>query len=316
MEKNNNTLDVGSIEDIVEIWDYYFDNMCIERVGKKHALISLPQNKSINIKNLNFVELVELTNNILKGYVKIIDLPENSSSWNDRLKSLADIFFSKYGIILYVDKDKKIHLSNVSTELQNQLIRKHGRNISIINEIESLITNSKYDEALNKCNGIIGDSNTIGLAYYYIGEICLAQNKKQEAINAFYLAYNNDHNRIESLSNIASIYFNEADYQKAIEIYQSIQDEKGYDVKIWSNIGICYNRLMLYDKAIECFNKGILMDPNDAFPYYNLGVSYFMMKQYDLFRVNMEKAIEIDPTNKIYSVEYQKCLQHIGFDEN
>ena len=130
----------------------------------------------------------------------------------------------------------------------------------------------------------------------------------QNAIEAFLKAFNNDYKRIESLDGIAAIYFKRGEYGKSIETYNSIQDEKGYDGRIWCDIGICYIRLKQYEKAVEYFEKEIAFDQTDAFPYYNKGVAYFMMGQYELAKACMEKAIELDPENEIYKHELLRCF--------
>ncbi len=73
----------------------------------------------------------------------------------------------------------------------------------------------------------------------------------EEAINAFNKAYQEDYKRIQSLDGIASSYYRVGNYIKAIEIYEAIQDEKGYDGKIWCDIGICYNAMDQCEKLFD-----------------------------------------------------------------
>jgi len=311
MDQHNDTIEIGSLESITEIYDYYFEDMIIERNGKKSLMISLPEKKVLNIQDFGFVELVELAYSILEGFTELQGIPDGSVTWNDKLKNIADLLSSKFGVTFYVDDNKNIKLLNVSTDLMNQLDGKCHFQGRIASEIEALIDKKEYDEALAVCNRVNKNPKLIGLANYYMGEIYSHRNMNSEAKQAYYNAHENDYKSIEALDHIAAIHFRHGDYEKAIETYRIIQDEKGFDVRIWNNIGVCYNRSGLYKQAIDCFDKGKLMEENDPELYYNSGVSYYMMKQYDAFRKNMERAIELDPANEIYKDEFHKCEQHI-----
>ncbi|MBQ6480307.1 MAG: tetratricopeptide repeat protein, partial [Anaerolineaceae bacterium] len=162
------------------------------------------------------------------------------------------------------------------TELLEQSHEKHkkaeeSRRFEI--KIEDLIKAGKNDEAFSECLDSIEDCLVCGIANYYLGKIYLMRGQFEEAVETFYKSYLNDYKRIESLDEIASIYFQQTEYEKAIAMYNAIQDEKGYDDRIWCNIGICYIHLKQYNKAIEYFDKGISADKNDAFLFYNKGVS-------------------------------------------
>lgn len=43
MKDNNNTIDIGNIEDITEIYDYYFKDLLIEKTGKNSIIFTLPK---------------------------------------------------------------------------------------------------------------------------------------------------------------------------------------------------------------------------------------------------------------------------------
>ena len=315
MRDYNNTLAVGSLEDITEIYNYYFDDMSIERYGSKGMMFSLPESRTFETRDLDFFELEELVLNILGGTVELTGLPENSDTWDKKLKHIADLFYSKYGVILHVDENKNIFLSNMSQELLNQSherykhLEKQGQ---FEKQIERLLTEGKINEACEDCLKALKDEQVSGAASYYLGKVYSLRGQYQEARDAFHKSFLRDYKRIESLDGVASTYFRCGEYEKAIDTYNAIQDEKGYDCRIWCNIGICYIRLKEYEKAIEYFDKGIAVDAKDAFPYYNKGVSLYMLKQYSQAKENMEKAIELDPQNEIYKQEYEKCMRH-GF---
>ena len=318
MKEHNNTLAVGSLEDITEIYNYYFDDMSIERQGNKRMMISLPEIRTFRTEDLSFFELEDLVLNILMGTVKLTGLPEDSDTWDKKLKHLSDLFYSKYGVILHVDENKNIFLSNMSQDLliQSQDRYKHlKKQEQFEKHIESLLIKGKTDEAYEKCLKVLKDERISGAASYYLGKIYSLREQFPEARNAFHKSFFSDYKRIESLDGVASTYFKCEEYEKAIDTYNAIQDEKGYGCRIWCNIGICHIRLKNYERAVEFFNKGIASNPLDAFPYYNKGVALYMLKQFNNAKENMEKAMELDPQNEMYKQEYIKCMHH-GFSRN
>ena len=311
MQKYGNVLSIGSLEDIAEVFDYYFDDMSIERYGSKSILFSLPKAINNQIGEMDFFELEDLLFNILRGTVQLKNVPDKCDTWDKKLKFLADLFYAKYGVLLHVDENKNVFLYNMPQELLYQI---HERNKTIEQrtqfekEAEGLLNQRRFNDAIDSCLKLCEDKQLFPVAYYYLGRVYSMQEKGQNAIDAFLKAFNNDYKRIESLDGIAAIYFRREEYGKAIETYNSIQGEKGYDGWIWCDIGICYIRLKQYEKAVEYFEKGIAFDQTDAFPYYNKGVAYFMMGQYELAKACMEKAIELDPENEIYKHELLRCF--------
>ena len=311
MREHNNTIAVSSMEDITDIKDYYFDDMTVQRWGNNGLLYSLPVSKEFQIEEMDFFELEDLLLNILGGTVKLQGLPEEWDTWDKKLQYLSDVIFKKYGVLVHVDEEKNVFFSNMTPDLKERQKERHKPDIEkdrYSKRIEGLINDKRLDEARTECLSACTNKLLFGIANYYLGKICSVQNKNQEAISYFQLAYKSDYKRIESLSEIASIYFRQGDYLAAIEMYNVVQDEKGYDCRIWCNIGICYIRLKQYDKAIEFFDKGIGIDEKDSFPYYNKGVALFLSNQHEEARSCMEKAIELDPNNDFYKQEYQKCF--------
>ena len=311
MQEHNNTLAVGSLEDITEIYNYYFDDMSIERYGSKGMLFSLPESKTLKIEDMSFFELEDLLFNILRGTVEMTGIPKEWTTWEEKLKPLADLFYSKYGVILHVDENRNVSLFNMSQELLNQSRERYEhleKRAQFEKHIESLLTGRKKDEAREECLKALEDEQISGVASYYLGIVYLVQSQYQEARDAFQKSFLSDYKRIESLDGVASSYFRCGEYEKAIDTYNAMQDEKGYDCRIWCNIGICYIRLHEYQKAIEYFDKGIEANKEDSFPYYNKGVALYMLKECGLAKASMEKAIELEPENALYKGEYQRCF--------
>ena len=311
MAENNNTISIGSLEDITSIYEYYYDDMSMERWGSKGLLFSLPKPEERQLQDLSYFELEDLLFNILRGTVELNGIPEDWDTWDKKLKPIKDLFLTKFGVLLHVDESKNVSFFNMSQDLLSQSHERYRNSIKCAqfkDQINILINKESFDEAQAVCISVSEDKVLCGPANYYLGKVLSVQQKDTEAIKAFKKSFDNDYKRIESLDGIAAIHFRAGDYLEAIKWYNLVQDEKGYDGRIWCNIGICHIRLKQYKEAIEYFDKGISADINDAFPYYNKGVALYMLKENECAKACMEKAIELDPDNEIYKQEYRKSF--------
>ena len=120
MQEHNNTIAVGSLEDITDIYNYYFDDLSIEKYGNKGLMFSLPESKTYQIQDMDFFELEDLLFNILRGTVELKGISEGCDTWEDKLKPIIDLFYSKFGVVLRVDERKNVYLYNMSPDLINR----------------------------------------------------------------------------------------------------------------------------------------------------------------------------------------------------
>ena len=311
MLKNNNIIDIGDVSDIVEIYDYYFQDMKIERRGNKSAMFTLPKSKEQSIYTFGFFELYDLLSNILCGTVKIIGISDRAT-WQEKLKIITDLFYKKYGVIVYVDENKRINMYNLSDDLIKKMDEYNHIPIER-NKFEKIIIdmmrNNNNTDALKLCDNKREDKILKGAAYYYMGRIYKNMGKKEEAIETFNKAYLQDYKPVESLDGIASVYFGNREYDKAIEMYEQIQDVKGYDPMIYANMSVCYMNGNNYSKAIECLNKAEAIDNSKAYIYYNRGFAYYKIKEYENAEKDMHRATILAPNNEHYISEYNRLFK-------
>ena len=306
----NELFEIESLEDITEINDYYFEDMKIERCGNKGIMFSLSESKKFDLKDLNFFDCLDLIRNILAGRVEIINGPDKTSTWNEKLKPLLELMEEKFGAIVTVDESKFISLRILNPELQKQFderINSDKKSVFSM-KMKRLLAESRIDEVIDECviSQVIPELKWI--SFFYLAKAYYEKRQLDDAIRAYLTSYENDCMRIESLDGIASIYVFQGNYKKAIETYIAIQEEKGYDPKIYGNIGICYLNLNQLDDAIESFDKGLQIDNKDAFLHYNLGVVLYKKKLFGLSKECMTRAIELEPGKEKYRQEFNKLF--------
>ena len=128
-----------------------------------------------------------------------------------------------------------------------------------------------------------------------------------------------DPNYSPALNNIAVIFSNLKEHQKAKDCYEkAIAIDPNY-AAAHNNLGIIFKELRENQKAKECYEKAISIDPNYANAHNNLGIIFKELRENQKAKDCYEKAIAIDPNyaaahNNLGSIfkelgEYQKAKE-------
>lgn len=108
--------------------------------------------------------------------------------------------------------------------------------------------------------------------------------------------------------NVAAIYTNRGDYEKAIPYFQKA-GEAGSDNAINNMIGFCYGNLGNMDRAIEYMLKSVESgEDNGGTNYKNLGILYYRSKEYDKALEYLPKALELGHFDGAYLLA--KCYRY------
>ena len=101
-------------------------------------------------------------------------------------------------------------------------------------------------------------------------------------------------NHSQTLNNIAVIFTNLKEYQKAKECYQkAIKINPNYQAA-HNNLGIIFKELKNYQKAKECYEKAIEINPSYADAHNNLGIIFKEEEENQKAKECYEKTIEIN----------------------
>lgn len=312
LKKYGNRINIGSLDDITSISDYYYDDMQIYRYGNKSLMISLPQPKNLDIHKMNLSELCGLLENIVVHKTVSLIVPEDhkDASYTEQIKLLLDIFRDKYNIMVDISNGSinMFAFNDKPNSELDKLIMNSDKNALWRNNAELVLKENGARALLDICEKAFQNKDVRKVAYYYAGLANYKLKNLQTAMDCFSASYRMDYLPIDSLSSIASILCENKQYSDAIGIYRKIQECKGFDDRVFGNIGICYIHLGDYENAVDMFLKEIEMNPNDAYPYYNLGVAYYRMGQKTESKALMERAISIDANNEFYVKEYNKAF--------
>ncbi|MFC2156256.1 protein kinase [Acidobacteriota bacterium] len=98
--------------------------------------------------------------------------------------------------------------------------------------------------------------------------------------------------------NLALIYSDSGDKDKAIERYEISRENKNLSLIGYGNLASVYREINSYDKARDVLEESLEMYPNRAVPYRDLARHYFMEGKYDLALAEIEKAFALEPKSR------------------
>jgi Tfp pilus assembly protein PilF/MoaA/NifB/PqqE/SkfB family radical SAM enzyme len=130
----------------------------------------------------------------------------------------------------------------------------------------------------------------------------------------------NNPNHSGALNNIAIIFTNLKDYQKAINFYEKAIEINPNYAAAHNNLGAIFKELGELKKAKNCYEKAIEINPNYADAHNNLGAIFKKLGEFEKAKNCYEKAIEINPNyadahnnlGKVYKLIYnhKKSVEH------
>ena len=98
--------------------------------------------------------------------------------------------------------------------------------------------------------------------------------------------------------NLGVAWYENGDYEKAIECYNRSVSLSPDFVEAFNNLGVAYAKQGDYGKAIECYTEATRKNPYYATPFSNIGVAFYRMGYLQEAVGYFEKAIEADPKYK------------------
>lgn len=92
-------------------------------------------------------------------------------------------------------------------------------------------------------------------------------------------------------------YYNDEEYDKAIEIFKKAIELNPNEYLNWQWLGRSYYERYDEENALNSLLKAVELNPNDDSNWYWLGISYGMNSQYDKEKESFLKATELNPNN-------------------
>lgn len=126
-----------------------------------------------------------------------------------------------------------------------------------------------------------------GTTHKLIGEF-------NEAINAFRIVLDGNHNVRHVYYNLGVCYSELNDFDNAIENFKNALELDPNNYWIYSHLGDIYVKLNIYINAMFNYNKSVEINPKFGWGYYDLGNLFVEIKNYDNAIFNYSKVLEIE----------------------
>lgn len=111
-------------------------------------------------------------------------------------------------------------------------------------------------------------------------------------------------NSIQEAFMQATIYSEEKEYEKAIEIYDIITNIWPDQPPAWNKKGYAYYQLGKYEEAIKCLDKALEYNPNSAYSLFYKSMVYMQLEDYENAEYMIVQALGIIPNNAEFLNNY------------
>lgn len=146
-------------------------------------------------------------------------------------------------------------------------------------------------------------------AYIANGKANLEMRKVDAALTSFMKANQLQPSNPAVIKELSSLYFNNRQFQKAIEMAQQCKDCAEAD----RIIGMSYYQQEDYGKAVAFLQKALIKNPPDAEASYTLGRTYLELEQEKNAIPYYQKAVDLDTTKNVWM--YELALMYFNMDQ-
>ncbi|MDP3919340.1 MAG: tetratricopeptide repeat protein [Candidatus Omnitrophota bacterium] len=129
---------------------------------------------------------------------------------------------------------------------------------------------------------------------YQLGHVLKKMGKFDLAMGHFEKAIEQDPKDADALIQIAEIYGDRGEDEKAAEIYDIVRRLDPKNPAIFNEVAMAYTENGDYDKAVDLFERGVEKRPFNADLRFNLGVTYAHMGRRELARGSFARAVSLD----------------------
>ena len=136
-------------------------------------------------------------------------------------------------------------------------------------------------------------------AYLENGKVDIEMRKVDDAVINFSKAYELQPDNNEVIKQLSSLYFNNRQFQKAIDLVQKCTACTDAD----RIMGMSYYNLEDYGKAVNFLQKAINKDDKDAEAAYTLGRTYLELENEKNAIPQFQKAITLEPARNVWIYE-------------
>lgn len=182
-------------------------------------------------------------------------------------------------------------------QLEPTAVSTSATSFGLVNAAKKLLSNGKYDEAIEKVSQAIEKEPEFFILYYNRALAYEKKGDKDKALLDYQKTLELKPDFLLALSTVGNILATKSDFPGAVKYYKKAVDLGLTDVLALYNYGACLINLGDNDQAKAVFEKLLELDPNYADAYYQMGIIYLGMSDNTKAKEFLNKFIELDPEN-------------------
>jgi len=183
-------------------------------------------------------------------------------------------------------------------------------------KIQHTIVRKLFKEKLKevKTESELTDSDYSRNKLYKKGIRLMADEKMEEAVQAFEQALRIDPGHVDSLLKLGYARFHMDDYSGSNEAYDKVLQIDVTNADAWNLKGLIHYETKNYEKALEAVEKALDSDPTDGMAWYNKGCYLSILNQIPEAIEALKRSIEIDVKNAKRAVK-DRDFENVKVDE-
>ena len=183
-------------------------------------------------------------------------------------------------------------------------------------KIQHTIVRKLFKEKLKevKKESELTDSDYSRNKLYKKGIRLMADEKMEEAVQAFEQALRIDPGHVDSLLKLGYARFHMDDYAGSNEAYDKVLQIDVTNPDAWNLKGLIHYETKNYEKALESVEKALDSDPTDGMAWYNKGCYLSILNHIPEAIESLKRSIEIDVKNAKRAVK-DRDFENVKVDE-
>ena len=166
-------------------------------------------------------------------------------------------------------------------------------------EINNLISQNKFPQALSKCESLIKKIPSNSYIFNLFGLILQKSNKLNSSIIYFQKSLSIQKDNYAAMNNLANSYKNLFEFQEAENLYKKIISNDSKNVRALNNYANLKREINQYQDSKELFLKALKIEPNNTNVLLNLAVCCQGLGEMNESKNYLFKLLKIEPNNTV-----------------
>ena len=184
-----------------------------------------------------------------------------------------------------------------------------------LNQGLSHFKSGKYAEAAAEFQTLVDNSPSYDYGYFMLGLSLLKMGKFKEAEENVVKAIELNGDKFEYHNGLATVYFTEKKYAKAISALKTAEplaSNDQYKFALFSMRGNCYGLLGKWSDAVDDLEKAKAINSGQASVLVTLGQSYYKLGYFDKAAAVFRSAVKAVPTDTSTTMLLAESLLNLG----